>query len=675
MAQDSVNNIYKSYASTIIQYMASNKPFDTLFDPLSDRIVSQSPNDIGGLLLLLKMGADSKGSNTDIFKKFFDQYASFLASHPDKKRSVSILKWLLVIIRQITAKTQIMTTFIWSLQGFRDLIQFYPRSANGFTAMSDSIFCSVTHNDSMITNIDEIMGSFDPLIGDKSVHTSLMMHIDKILTDNKGYTYEDPRMINRSIMSSTDFCVLILNILIKLMKSVGDDPIFNDVFWKAIDTVYISTYIMRESINRSIHDMQIEITETMSGSDSNHQLLRQHLSKGIEMANRLSQYMDTIDIEYIDTAIPRLIDHIINTKNFNVLTRLITCFGNRTLKTIRVDGLVLAEMILRLLKSQDVPPHNKFFAMRLIMSHNMINQLFSLNDSTQIVTQYILNDVQRLKEIDIIHLVDMLVELSDTPIIMSKDVLELYMYLSANFSEQYTAILKMFLNLSDETKPDAMRDLRCMIETSVLLLKNLPLLGRHSLSYLSDILSFVETICDSKQIIRSCTEPEQDLIAQNDISEFEDILIIFDAVRDNYKEKIIQYVISLIRSLQSEYTVMIDTNSERIMREILEIDFVKEFDSDPSQHKVKVISADSISDDLTDVIKCDLAINPYYVRTGDDLNQTLHIIDRKTLYNMYRTKLNPFTRQPIDQNIIDDFNETPCIKQLRLDALQKINSL
>jgi len=80
-----------------------------------------------------------------------------------------------------------------------------------------------------------------------------------------------------------------------------------------------------------------------------------------------------------------------------------------------------------------------------------------------------------------------------------------------------------------------------------------------------------------------------------------------------------------------------------------------------------------------DVIKCDLAINPYFIKTENKhenkYDETLYIIDRKTLYNIYRTKSHPFTRQFIDKKMMDEFNELPHIKRRRQEALNKINCL
>lgn len=722
LPKDSVKKLYEIYASTQLIGTDHDGLCDQLFEQLSERIIDRSANNIGELLLQLSRCVDNTSMTIGIttntnqphadktFSAFFNRYAQYLANHQDKENSVSVLKALLGIIRKVSAKRYALTKFLWGCKGFRDLIQTYPKSSNGFSAMSDSVFCSVTDKDSLITNVEVVVNCFTPLFEDKQVHDALLSHINSIITSNKGYTYEDPRMMNRSILSTTDFCVLVMNILIKIMKQSEQDLLTNkdvdssvptplvtrrnefnkrfaDVFWKTIDTVYITTYVMRASIARSIDDVQEQIKSLESepksrSTDSRISTLREHLSKGTEMMARLSQYINTIDIEYIDQKIPDLIDHIITTKNFNLMTRLITCFGNRTLQSIRVDRINIAEMILKILKSQDVPPHNKFFAMRLVMSHNLKRHLFSLRDSALIVTQYIMNDVQRLKEIDKLHLIDMLVELSDTSIMSSKNVLELYMYLVSDFNEQYTGILKDYLNIPNESKPDAMRDLTCMIESSALLLRNMPILGRHALSYLNDILSLVETICDSKNILKSCTEQpaHHDLSAPENVTNFENALGIFETMRDKYIEKIKPFIIGLIKVLQSEYTVVIDSNSERIITKILMIDIDKEFNTindngKNPHHIVKTVSASQVPEDLMDSIKCDLAVNPYYIKTGDEHNETLHIIDRKTVYSMYRTKTHPFTRQPIDKKMIDDFNESLHIKQLRSSALEKINSL
>ncbi len=712
LMKDSIKKIYESYISNDMSNASSNTSFDTMFNLLSDRIIEQSPNDIDDLLLLFSRGIDTKETeNIIIFTKFFDHYATYLTLQPDKMLSVTVLKSLLGIIRNSDIK-RLITPFIWSFQGFRDLIQFYPNSTNGFTAMSDSIFCTVTTKNLLIINIDDAMHSINPLIEDPRVHDALIMHINSILTHNNGYTYENPEMINESIVSTFDFCVLILCILIKIMKNtkhnlLSDDKLidgmltddklidgmltddklidgklsvlssdqinerFGDIFWKAIDTVYITIYVMYDSINKTIHALQeyIRSLETNSGHESNNsaQILgaRHHILKGNIMITRLSQYLSITDIKYIDTAIPKLIDHIINTKNFNTLSRLITCFGNRTIRSFQVDGIMIAEMILKILKSQNVPYHNKFLVMRFVMSHNLKHEMFLLKDSALIIIHYIINDTQRLKDLDKLHLIDVLLELSDTPIISSFDVLELYMYLASDFNEQYTVIIKELLFLPDIIKIDAIRNLNNIIESSALFLRNMSLLGRHSLSYLSDILSFVETICDTKNILKSYMEHSayREFIYQNIVSE------IFDNMRERYIEKIKPFVITLIRVLQIEYTVIIDTNSERIMKTVLNIDFDKEL------IKIKVVSSDTVPEDLMDIIKCDLAINPYYIRSGNPHNETLHIIDRKTVYNIYRSKIHPFTREHVDKNLIDEFNNMPHIKQLRDNALQKINSL
>lgn len=110
-------------------------------------------------------------------------------------------------------------------------------------------------------------------------------------------------------------------------------------------------------------------------------------------------------------------------------------------------------MVLTIL-DKNVPLHIKFDAMRFVMSHGLKDDIFLSSDTTDIFIKYILTDVIKLKELDKIHLIDMMVELSDVPQITSNpDIIELYMFLLPDFSEQYTTILNMFLDLqTDEQK-------------------------------------------------------------------------------------------------------------------------------------------------------------------------------------------------------------------------------
>lgn len=688
-----------------------------IFDQLTELILSGSPNSIGELLLGLNKSLTettdtiSDDQHQQSFGFFFDRYASYLADHSDKNRSISVLKKLLLIFRKVSAKKYQLTTFLWKCEGFRRLIRFYPKSKDGYVAMTESIFGSVTTDGALMTDLDTVIKAFEPLINDEAVHDVLIQQINHIIIANKDYVFEDPQMMNKSVLSTTDFCVLMMNILIKIMnktekkllnQNMNDDVDVNpkilvdsknqwyhkygDVFWRTVDTVYFTLYVMFNSVSKSIQQVQDQIQDLKSSGSSGRQLteLKGHMNKGIEMFNRLTQFLNTMDIDYIDNKIPELIDQLIDSKNYNTMTRLITSFGTRTIKSIHVPQIHLAQMILRILESKEIPPHNKFFAMRLVMSHNLKPYLFSLRNSSLIVSQYIINDVQRLKDIDKLHLIDMLVELSDTSIMSSTNVMELYMYLIPDFNEQYVSILKKFLSIPAEAKPDALRDLTSIIESSTLLIRNMCLLKRHSLSYLNDIMSLVETICNSRTIIRSCIENQEhsELLAQGNPDTLDKALNIFDTLRDKYVEKITPFIVTLIRVLQSEFTVIIDTNSERVMKTVLGIkteDFNESISlsdqNDKTTYPVKIVDTSIVPEDLMDVIKYDLAVNPYYIKTGDRENEKLLIIDRKTLCNIYRTKQHPFTRQFIERSEIDKFNETDQIKTMRDEAVQKMCSL
>lgn len=656
---NSINALYQLYKSTN-QKLSK----DTLFNELSSLILSKSTKSNVELLKILNQCANKPND-------FFDDYAIHLSKaitdgvRGSQRRAVDILFIILNIIKKLSRGSNLtLTKFIWGRQGFRDLIKYCPILTNGRDAMSTSIFCNVTIADEFMTDIDLILRSYEPLIMDQTIHIDLIRYQNRIFVLNNDYCFDDPRMINRNILSTMDFLVMLIGIFVKIMKTndfdrpgVGPESEVYECFWKMVRNVYFPLYTMYHSVTESLQYYQEQLK--LNPSDK---VAASTAQRGITMVKNLSICMKIVDSEYIDNKICDFVDNLISISDYDTLARIIPSFGSRGLKDIHVPISILSKMVLTIL-DKNVPLHIKFDAMRFVMSHGLKDDIFLSSDTTDIFIKYILTDVIKLKELDKIHLIDMMVELSDVPQITSNpDIIELYMFLLPDFSEQYTTILNMFLDLqTDEQKTNALNDITNIAKSCIILIDIMPILGRICLSYISDMLNFIETILNTKNLVRdlSLQPRHQNLVNSENRDNFEKTLAIFDTVKEKHINSINLVLSLLLNTMCDQYRVVLDNNAQRVLKLLGIIN-----------NRILFLSDDP-SSDVLDTIKCDLAINPYFINVG----QILHLIDRKTLYNMYRTKVNPYTRELIDKKSIDEFNETIEIQKARQNVIDKINRL
>jgi hypothetical protein len=691
----SIDTLYRTYQSTnwlIEDESERSIPMTkgVLFNELSSLILSKSTKTNVDLLKILNQCVNKPNN-------FFDDYATHLSScnsqdiagsgsqrrdaqsqsrSRSRSQAINILFIVLNMIKKLSRQSNLkLTKFIWGHQGFRDLIKYCPILMNGQTAMTTSIFCNLTIADEFMTDIDSILECYEPMIADPTIHIDLIRYINRIFVLNNDYSFDDPRMMNRNNLSTMDFLVMCLGIFVKVMKSTnnvtnGHSEYVYECFWKMVNNAYFPLHTMYNSVTESLQYYQEQFK--LNSSD---RTVRMTVQRGTTMVKNLSICTGIVDSEYIDNKICDLIDNLISTRDYNVLARTISSFGHRTLKNIHVSKSKLSKMVLSILDN-NVPLHIKFDTMRFVMSHGLKKEIFLLDNSTDIFIRYILSDVIKLKELDKIHLIDMMIELSDVQSIMlNPDIIELYMFLLPDFSEQYTNILNMFLDLqTDEQKNNALNDINNIAKSCPILISKMSILGRLGLSYISDMLNFIETILNTKNIIRDLSSQprHQDLVNSENKDNFENVVKIFDEVKERHIESIQPVLLDLLHEMIDHHRVVLDGNAQRILEPFLSEQFLG-----INNNKILFLSdiASNCESDILDGIKCDLAINPYFINIGETKQGIHQLIDRKTLYNMYRTKVNPYTGEPINKKTIDEFNESIEIQKARQDVIDKINKL
>jgi hypothetical protein len=681
-----------------------------IFEELTEKIMQKNSGMIGDLLLMMnKIINDDKTKNKSIVqfsspfhspdtsdKKFLHDYSIYLSQNNND----NVLSIILKSIRCVKTKLD-LTRLVFECQGFRSIIKTYPKSKNGFTAMSDSIFSSVTNKDSLMSDIESAVKAFEPLLNDESILPDLIRHLEYVFHDNIGYTYSDPNMIDRTIMSSLDFCFMCLSITTNIAKKYSSHEqnyAIRNLLVLASDVVYFPIYSVKSCIADAINarkeiieDLEEKRNKTKIMSDADKVLLKttkDDLRKGISMMNNLTNLTNTIDVLFVDEMIFNTIDDILSSKKYDYLSRLINSFGQRPLTTLKHFQMSLAKIVVKIISKKDIPIYTKFDAIRLVMSHNLKKFIFQIENSHSTLTEYILSDVQRMKELDKVHLIDLMVELSDTPIMTDSRIIELYMYLIPDFIDQFTQILGSFNNLRTESKPNAINDVRKFIEASCLMVLNLPILGDVATSYVNNVLEMVDTMANTSNYLKkSNDENDQNYFQnqdqnqnqnqdqnqnQNQDQDYEDSLKIFNEFKKVYVEKIKPFVRASMKVLIKDSDVtIISSNSLRILTDVLSLS-VNDRDCKDTLH-LKILDKKDQSElsELSDIITCDLALNPYFINAGTEL----HLIDRKTYFSICRSMSNPFTREYIDKKILDELNQSDKVLKMRSDILEKIKKL
>ncbi len=644
--KENIENIEKEKILNEKQFNLSDKT-KKLFIALSNLILSNI-NVIQGEILFI---FNTKSSDI-MFQHVFDLYSMDLIS-TNQDLSILVIKKLIKLCRIIKIEKSIcLTKFLWGRYGFRQMIKIFPLSITGYEYIRESIFSTITRNDNMIEYLEELNNTFDSLVFDLSIRNHLIKYLENIFDKNIAYTY-DSSFIDTKKLSSYDYLILAFNILIKIIKF--DQQLINEIhlqtFWKALNVVFIQYPFIKNTIELDIKHTfnKIQNTTTLSIDEITH--LKDYQIKGVGMIQRLKNYYNTIDHQSVDEIIYQRISHPLNNKNYDLIQRLISSCTFKSSKELSSSKIV--NIVLILLSNKDIPVHIKFDSIRLLFSHDLKQKYFDLRDKENedpktVIANYIKNDTPRLGEIKKLHLIDLMIELSETSLMSEPDIFEMYMYIIPEFIEQYVTLLQKFKDIDESIKPMVIQDIVHMYHASKFMIRNLPVLGKNGTSYIDDILSYCDAIVST----------------QNYLEHGEDTLQIFDLAKDKYIENIKLELKTMFHSMKN-YNVMLNPQSEKFITNILKMSLEKE---------IKVISM--IPEELTDSLSCDLVTNPYFIKTSESENEyTLHLIDRKTLLNIAQTKTHPFTREYIDLHSLEEFNNSNDILENRIDILKKINQL
>lgn len=683
-------SLKESYNQIVRHHALNENPNENEYNELTKMILSESPKNMIELLTLFKQKDNIKNSNAPTLTYVFNLYSLYLVETNDKE-SLMVLKKILKIITKLQEPERIrLTKFVWSCQGFCQLIDEINLPESGRQYMTDSIFSTMSDTNYQISDINVATECYYPLIDtmifirDTQIDkwNSFVKYIEHFFDANLGYTFDDPSRVGQ-YLSTFDYCVFVLNLLIIIMKRIMNDNKLVFIFWKAMHVVYLQIPIMRHRIGSSIN-----LTKSkMDRSDDNQEKkeLRDHYHRGIEMIRKLEKCIETIDYKYINDMMGQYTNYLIEGKQYDIMHGLIESYSYWSKILIKETQII--SIIYSLISSMEVPIQIKFNATCLLLSHDLRNDFFCYKNGKKVMIDYIINDVNRLKEINKLYLIDLVIGLietneiidmdtkndqidnialnygintmvlslltDDNPVNMCEnmDVLEKLLYVLPGIGGQYKDSLKC-LSFQQRDNQKIVNSLTRMIKASTLMIRSLHRLGKNGLSYVDQVFEYIQTIIETKKHL-ILGEQEHEILLQT-----------LNTLENKYIEMINPMICDMFNELMKLNTkIIINDNTSKICVQLIGITLPE---------KIKIIDYDTLSQEYKDVITCDLVINPYYITAG---TEELYLVDRKTMMSLSETKVNPFTREEMSREMIEEFNnKTDIIEHRKLyqESLEKL---
>ncbi len=760
-------SLKQTYDQIIRQLVLGENP---IYDELTNMILGEVPRNMVELLTIFKQKEDIKMNEPSRLgtkqmpttSYVFNLYSLHLVDNTIEAKEhvsvphhdtgnitegVNVLKKILKIITKLQESERLrLTKFIWSCQGFSLLATDLDLPRSGHEYMTDSIFSIISGPDYKINNMNQCIEYYEPMIDtillfkiikeDKWV--KFVKYIEHFFDTNIGYTYDDPSKIG-PYLSTFDYCVFVLNLLTKMMKKMVNSNEIIKILWKAIYVVYFQIPIMRHRIGSSINYTREEMNQTKNSQKKKE--LNDHCHKGIIMIQKLEKKIETIDHKYINETMSNKIQNIIDDKQYDIMHGLIESYSYWSRTLIKTTGII--NILYLFMSSPEVPIQIKFNATCLLLSHNLRNDFFCYKNGKKVMIDYIINDVNRLKEINKLYLIDLVIGLIETDEIVdtnvtdefvdtnvtneivdtnvtnenvdtnvtneivddqidsialnhginimvlslltpvvdpgnpnmhmhgsktpqenmceNMDILEKLLCVLPGIGGQYKESLKC-LSFQHRDNQKIVNSLTRMIKTSTLMIKSLCGLGTYGLSYVDQLLEYVETIINTKKHLILEKQSQQPYEKLN--SEEGNLLRTLETLEKKYIEMIKPMIEEMFNGLlRSKAKIIINKNTEKICVDMIGIKIPDD---------MRIIDYEILSQEYKDVITCDLVMNPYYITAGTD---ELFLIDRKTMLSLSETKINPFTREDMNRQMMEEFNNRPDIIEHKKKYMENIREL
>jgi hypothetical protein len=192
-------------------------------------------------------------SENTIMGEFLIEWSTFMTNNLSSSESMEILTLLLknvhtcvhkklgkdMITQQNTDKCNI-THKIWSIEHFRKTIKHFPVLETGQSYMDNGFLSSFHTKKKWYDNYSEVIGALTPLIEDKSIHDDIVNQMWNMFNMNIAYTTGNVEMIDKKKCSTICYNNVLLTFIIKLFRSYDVENIIYNI--KKYERFNVSEY-------------------------------------------------------------------------------------------------------------------------------------------------------------------------------------------------------------------------------------------------------------------------------------------------------------------------------------------------------------------------------------------------------------------------------------------------
>lgn len=206
----------------------------------------------------LNIDNNSNVNQKNKLKNFFSSWDKYLDEHFNDTRIIEIYDKIVEGVKNVVIEKLDLYNvdikvgkLLFGLKSFRKILKIQQKQKNGLLYVTNGLFKIFVNLKLAVTQTayNEYLNAVEPLLEDVSFHNNLVDHINDILDANIAYTYDDLRFITQKSCSSNTFNLFIQKILLNLVdrynldtivstiKTKSDDDVVHNYFTKLYNTV------------------------------------------------------------------------------------------------------------------------------------------------------------------------------------------------------------------------------------------------------------------------------------------------------------------------------------------------------------------------------------------------------------------------------------------------------
>lgn len=575
-----------------------------------------------------------------------------------------------------------LTKKLWKLKIFRQSIKYAQKYECGIDYMYNGIFCSLFNKNVWNDNSENLVTCIEPLLNDDTIHENLIEYIHNIIHVNLPYTSENPGMITNKKCSFVDFNKFIFKIIVKLVSYYGLNEIIqnlhdndceilydiskvNSKFSKLYSTLLYSIPIVHISSIKTYHKLENEINYLTNNKTKyiflhgpnkyNNDLV--NIQFKIDRVSKIIFDSDIIIIQNAYISYGKLYNKIKNVELFNDFVTYVdyaTSFINNEYGKLNTEIYkVLSDVMGGMSKNNNVRYYASQTIQKLISSEGFLVFGDIFNNLFKFISEVDFFKITQLPDAIIHHkkLVQTLIMLLDFSVKLVEES-------RAVVAGALFTILGRSIELFDK-----LTELCNSVKHDILALVNLQQVCNSMVEIIIVTLSFHDDIYDKKIITTSYPEVEDKyatLLGQLISSSTNHNHELFTVMR---RPDIASELIRLsYKSLSNHIKGNISGNDKLYKIKDIITDNINISNLSLEQQNIIIEKMNSYKEieyppEFLDPLLCTPINDPVKIPNINDF------FDRSSiLAHIYNTQQNPYTRELLTVEILNEYNEKQEIK-------------